>query len=139
MNGNSGHFTQFIIDGCKSVVIRNSAFHGEFKLNVTNVESVKLFPNAFTDSEYIAQFMMVQDLRIDEGAFSGAKVDSRLIVMDSKLDNWWPLRVAMKEILFVNTRINRITEKAFNSERIISIGFVDCHIGVIQEKAFTDK
>lgn len=139
MDGNSAQFPQIIISGCNTVVLCERAFNREFKLNVTDVKCAQVFQNAFTNTNFIAQFLRVNDLRIEEGALVGANNNSRLIVMDSKMDDLWPLQAVMKEILFEKTEIRRIRENAFNSQEVKSVEFVNCTIDVIQGKAFTEK
>lgn len=140
MEGNrNAPFPEIEIVGCESVVFGTKAFYGEFELNVTNTRSVIVFEEAFKNTGFKAHFMCIGDLRIHVKAFSGAHTNSKLHVYNSKLDDLEPLHASLREIRFVETRIEKIEAQAFDVTELNAIDFWACNIGLIKANAFTDK
>lgn len=138
MDGNRGQI-QILISGCENVIFGPMAFNGEFRLNVTDVESLHVFQDAFAKTTFLAHFLRVADMRIHEGALAGASSRSKLFVKDSSIHELLPLRAVITKILFEHTKIERIKEHSFNAFGIEEVEFRDCAIDVIEKTAFTEN
>lgn len=137
MEGNWARFPQIIIEKCENVILGSMAFNRELQLNVTDVKSLLVLQDAFSDTNFIGQIQRVTDLRFQEGALARAKSTSRIIVTDSTVKDLWPMEGVINEIRFEGTKIERIKANAFNTFDVKAIVFRNCTIGVIEGRAFS--
>lgn len=137
MDGNSHTISQIQIDGCNSVIFGPMAFNHEVLLNVSDVETVHVFQDAFAQTTFKVQFLRVADLRIHVGAFTGANMNARLNVVDSMIVALWPLQAVIGEIVFERTKIRSIRSNAFNTFGMDNVEFRNCVIDVVEKDAFT--
>lgn len=49
------------------------------------------------------------------------------------------MRASFKEIRFINTNIKEVLTKAFDVNKIDSLVFENCNIGVLKSQAVTEK
>lgn len=140
MAGNANaRLLQFDLFGISTVVLGAYAFHNELQLNVTAAETVIVREHAFNGTAFRALFSGVQELRIHEGAFAQAIAGSHLTVLDSRVEDVWPLHTSLREVRFERTHIGRLRTRAFHVAGLDAIEFRGCTIDVVEREAFTEK
>lgn len=109
----------------------------EFKLNITNCAKVRIFSEAFANTQFHGHFENIHDFQLLERAFS--KSIAKVTINNSRLDELRRLEASLKEIKFSNTHIGTVLTNAFDVIKIDSIIFENCHIDTIQPNAFSEK
>lgn len=66
---NRGPFPDIRLVNVNTIVLHERGFKGEFKLNVTNSESVHILKDTFRSTRLDGNFRNIKDLRIAEGSF----------------------------------------------------------------------
>lgn len=110
---------------------------GEFKINISDCHDVIIFPEAFATSDFQGHFNNIIDLRPHARSFS--KAQAKLFIDKCHIEQLLRLDTSLKEIRFTNSRIDKIATGAFDVLNINSIIFDRCTIGVIENKATTEK
>lgn len=138
--GNSNaRLQQIDVLGTSTVVLGARSCHNELKLNVTGAQTVIVRTEAFNGATFRAEFRAIAELRMHEGAFVGAAVASHLVVVDSGVEDVWPLQTSLREVRFERVRIGRIRYRAFDVAGLAAVEFRSSEIGVVEREAFTEK
>ncbi|XP_055587705.1 uncharacterized protein LOC129740123 [Uranotaenia lowii] len=135
---NNGTFPELEVKNVHTVVFRKRTFCQEFKLNVTSASDVIIMPEAFSVPESEILLSRIRDIRIDEDAFRGS-ITTRLEIINSGIRELAKLRASFREIKFIGSTIKEVSMHAFDVNKIDSLIFENCEIGVLKSQAVTEK
>lgn len=135
---NNGTYPQLEVVNVHTVVFHSQTFCQEFNLNVTRAAEVVIMPSAFSVKESDILMDSVKDIRIQDNAFSGS-LSTKLDIVNCGIGRLCELRASFRQIRFINSNINEVQSKAFDVNKIDSLVFEDCSIGVLRSQAVTEK
>lgn len=135
---NNGTYPQLEVVNVHTVVFHSQTFCQEFNLNVTRAAEVLIMPSAFSVPESEILLDGVKDIRIQDDAFRGS-VSTKLDIVNSGIGSLCELRASFRQIRFINSNIKEVLSKAFDVNKIDSLVFEDCNIGVLRSQAVTEK
>ncbi|XP_039438664.1 uncharacterized protein LOC120419870 [Culex pipiens pallens] len=135
---NNGTYPQLEVVNVHTVVFHSQTFCQEFNLNVTRAAEVVIMQSAFSVPESEILLNGVKDIRIQDDAFRGS-VSTKLDIVNCGIGSLCELRASFKEIRFINTNIKEVLTKAFDVNKIDSLVFENCNIGVLKSQAVTEK
>uniref|UniRef100_U5EFN3 Putative conserved plasma membrane protein n=1 Tax=Corethrella appendiculata TaxID=1370023 RepID=U5EFN3_9DIPT len=141
LEGNSAPLPEIEIFNCRTVIIREKAFHGEIKFNVTNCQEVNIYPSAFENCNLLANFNHINDLRMQEKVFkdSVSATVNIININNSRIEFIRNLGASMKMFKVENSLIDWITSNAFNMIAIQVLKFEKCRINMIESDAMPEK
>lgn len=135
---NNGTYPQLEVVNVHTVVFHSQTFCQEFNLNVTRAAEVLIMSNAFSVPESDILLDGVKDIRIQDDAFRGS-VSTKLDIVNCGIGSLCELRASFRQIRFINSNIKEVLSKAFDVNKIDSLVFEDCNIGVLRSQAVTEK
>lgn len=135
---NNGTYPQLEVVNVHTVVFHSQTFCQEFNLNVTRAAEVVIMPSAFSVKESDILMDGVKDIRIQDDAFRGS-VSTKLDIVSCGIGRLCELRASFRQIRFINSNIKEVQSKAFDVNKIDSLVFEDCSIGVLRSQAVTEK
>lgn len=135
---NNGTYPELEVVNVHTVVFHSQTFCQEFNLNVTRAAEVVIMSNAFSVKESDILMHGVKDIRIQDDAFRGS-VSTKLDIVNCGIGSLCELRASFKQIRFINSNIKEVLSKAFDVNKIDSLIFEDCNIGVLKSQAVTEK
>lgn len=135
---NNGTYPQLEVVNVHTVVFHSQTFCQEFNLNVTRAAEVIVMDSAFSVPESDILMDGVKDIRIQDNAFRGS-VSTKLDIINSGIESLCELRASFRQIRFINSNIKDVLSKAFDVNKIDSLVFEDCNIGVLRSQAVTEK
>lgn len=135
---NNGTYPQLEVVNVHTVVFHSQTFCQEFNLNVTHAAEVLIMPGAFSVPESDILLDGVKDIRIQDDAFRGS-VSTKIDILNCGIGSLCELRASFRQIRFINTNIKEVLSKAFDVNKIDSLVFENCNIGVLKSQAVTEK
>lgn len=135
---NNGTYPELQVVNVHTVVFHSQTFCQEFNLNVTRAAEVLVMSSAFSVPESEILMDGVKDIRIQDDAFTGS-VSTKLNIVNCGIGSLYGLRASFRQIRFINSNIKEVQSKAFDVNKIDSLEFEDCNIGVLKSQAVTEK